>query len=90
MPPLETKLTNAEGLGISVVTVVMLLIGAIGITITGAKLINRIDRLEASLVDRWTKQDATNQALRLKMANPQLHVPDPGNPSKELLIGSGL
>lgn len=80
-------LLNLQDTGVPLFLVGALILGSVSIAITGSRLVARLERLENGVADRWTRQNEVVNALELKIRNPDLHVPDPRDPSQEILIG---
>lgn len=48
------------------------------------EMTNRIDKVDASTQDRWTKTAQSEWAARFQINNPTIRVPDPKDPARLL------
>jgi hypothetical protein len=49
--------------------------GVVWISNQLGKIHYKLDMLESSLEDQWTKRDMENWGLKLKLENPQIEIP---------------
>ena len=59
--------------------VIMLCGGVVWISTQLSKIHYKLDELETSLEDQWTKRDMENWGLKLKLENPQIEIPSVDN-----------
>tara|TARA_A100001515_G_C4409977_1_gene156786 strand:- start:155 stop:394 length:240 start_codon:yes stop_codon:yes gene_type:complete len=56
--------------------VIMLCGGVVWISNQLSLIHNKLELLEASLEEQWTKRDMENWGLKLKLQNPAIEIPD--------------
>ena len=59
--------------------VIMLCGGVVWISTQLSKIHYKLDELETSLEDQWTKRDMENWGLKLKLENPEIEIPSVDN-----------
>jgi hypothetical protein len=59
--------------------VIALCAGVVWISNQLSLIHNKLELLESSLEEQWTKRDMENWGLKLKLENPNIEIPDIGS-----------
>ena len=71
----EKKMTISKDTLVPLGMVVALCGGVVWISNQLSSIHNKLELLEASLEEQWTKRDMENWGLKLKLENPDIKIP---------------
>ncbi len=79
MTPQEKRMTISKETLVPLGMVVALCGGVVWISNQLSSIHNKLELLEASLEEQWTKRDMENWGLKLKLENPDIKIPSLDN-----------
>jgi len=75
----DKKMTISKETLMPLGMVIMICGGVVWISNQLSMIHNKLELLEASLEEQWTKRDMENWGLKLKLENPEIKIPDLNN-----------
>tara|TARA_A100001515_G_scaffold27406_1_gene21044 strand:- start:501 stop:740 length:240 start_codon:yes stop_codon:yes gene_type:complete len=75
----EKRMTISKDTLVPLGMVVALCGGVVWISNQLSSIHNKLELLEASLEEQWTKRDMENWGLKLKLENPDIKIPELDN-----------
>ncbi len=75
----EKRMTISKDTLVPLGMVVALCGGVVWISNQLSSIHNKLELLEASLEEQWTRRDMENWGLKLKLENPEINIPELDN-----------